>query len=452
MTGDNPFSDDPNDRTTVIRPAPGGRRAVATQPPSPLETAQAPSSLPDGPTGPDGMVKIATGLSPLAEAAAPLLALLASLRNLSTTPDPGALRSRAMLALRQFEQKARALGVPREQLRAAHYTLCASLDDVVLNSPWGSRGAWSAQSLVSTFHHEVRSGERFFDLLKQLRQHPGRYLPVLELMYLCLSLGLMGQYRLSPRGPGELDRLREELYVQLMRERQAPDPALSAHWNSVDAAYRPRRARLPVWVAAAAGVTSLGALYLWLSTAVNTSSDLLYERMVSAPLAHMPAIARAAQVVAPAQPLPAPSVLESLRAVLKPQIDQSLLAVVGTPASPIIRIGNLGLFASGSAALEHAALPLLRQVGAALKTEQGRIAVVGYTDNQPIHTVQFPSNFQLSEARAEAARAAIAVAVGEPNRITAEGRADADPIAGNDTPEGRAQNRRIEIVLLPRNS
>ena len=453
MIGDNPFSDDPNDRTTIIRPAPGGKRAAATEPLPPPESSRAPSPVPDAPAAPEGMEKIATGLSPLTEAAAPLLALLASLRNLSTVPDPGELRSRAMLALRQFEQRARALGVPREQLRAAHYTLCASLDDVVLNSPWGSRGVWSAQSLVSTFHHEVRSGERFFDLLKQLRQHPGGYLPVLELMYLCLSLGFMGQYRLSPRGPGELDRLREELYALIMRERQAPDPALSPHWKSIDAAYRPRRPTLPVWVAAAAGVASLGALYLWLSTAVNTSSDLLYERMVSAPLAHMPAIERAAQVVPPAQPPPtAPTAQDQLRTFLKPQIDQGLLAIVGTPASPIIRIRNLGLFAPGSAALERASLPLLRQVGAALKHEQGRVAVVGYTDNQPIHTVQFPSNFQLSEARAEAARAVIAEALGDSDRIAAEGRADADPVASNDTTEGRAQNRRIEVVLLPRSS
>jgi type VI secretion system protein ImpK len=448
MSSDNPFSDDPNDRTTVIRPAPGGKRAAATQEPVPPKSSEALPPDPDTPAASEGMEKIATGLSPLAEAAGPLLALLASLRNLSTVPDPGELRSRAMLGLRQFEQRARAAGVPLEQLRPAHYTLCASLDDVVLNSPWGSQGAWVGQSLVSTFHHEVRSGERFFDLLKQLHQHPGRYLPVLELMYLCLSLGFMGQYRLSPRGPGELDRLREELYALIMRQRQAPDPALSPHWKSIDAAYRPRRPTLPIWVAAAAGAALLGGMYLWLSTAVNTSSDLLYERMVSAPLAHLPAIERAAQVVPPAQPPPVvPTAQNSLRTFLQPQIDRGLLTIVGTPASPIIRIRNP--FASGSAALEPRFLPLLRQVGAALKRGQEKVMVVGYTDNQPIHTVQFPSNFQLSEARARAARAVIAEAMGDPSRVVAEGRADADPLASNDTAAGRAQNRRIEVVLLP---
>jgi type VI secretion system protein ImpK len=61
--------------------------------------------------------------------------------------------------------------------------------------------------------------------------------------------------------------------------------------------------------------------------------------------------------------------------------------------------------------------------------------------------VRFPSNFQLSQARAEAASAIISKALGEPGRITVQGHGDADPIASNATPEGREQNRRIEVVL-----
>ena len=87
----------------------------------------------------------------------------------------------------------------------------------------------------------VRSGERFFQLLDQLKPNPGNFLPVLELMYLCLSLGFQGQYRLSPRGPGELDRIREDLYTIIVRQRQAADPALSPHWQGVPAPYKPAR-------------------------------------------------------------------------------------------------------------------------------------------------------------------------------------------------------------------
>jgi type VI secretion system protein ImpK len=75
------------------------------------------------------------------------------------------------------------------------------------------------------------------------------------------------------------------------------------------------------------------------------------------------------------------------------------------------------------------------------------VTVDGYTDNQPIHTVQFPSNFQLSTSRAEAAKTIIVRALGDAGRVTARGHADADPLASNATAEGREQNRRIEVVL-----
>ena len=215
----------------------------ATQPP-----ARGAASIPV-----EGAETISFGLNPLVAAAAPLLQLLGRLRNTYSQPDPGDLRERAIQQIRAFEQTARDGGVPIDQLRPAHYALCASLDDVVLNTPWGSSGGWAARSLVSTFHQEVRSGERFFDLLAQLRQNPGMFLPVLELMYLCLSLGFQGRYRLSPRGPGELDRLREDLYTIIARQRQATDPALAPHWQGVQAPYRPARAALPTWVMGAVG-------------------------------------------------------------------------------------------------------------------------------------------------------------------------------------------------------
>ena len=92
-------------------------------------------------------------------------------------------------------------------------------------------------------------------------------------------------------------------------------------------------------------------------------------------------------------------------------------------------------------------MPLLERIGAALRNEAGLLTVLAYTDNQPIRTVQFPSNYQLSAARAQAVRAIIARGVGDPTRLRSEGRADGDPIATNSTAEGREQNRRIEIVL-----
>jgi type VI secretion system protein ImpK len=437
---DNPFSEPERTERTVIRPVPGGQRA----PPLPGGTPATDASRPATPAG-DGAESIAIGVNPLIAAAAPLLQLLARLRNTSNQPDPGDLLERSVRAMRSFEQRVRDLGLPIELLRPAHYALCASLDDVVLNTPWGSTGTWAARSLVSSFHQEVRSGERFFDLLGQMRQNPGKFLPIIELMYLCMSLGFQGQYRLSPRGPAELDRLREETYALIVRQRQAAEPDLSPHWKGVAAPYRPMRAAVPVWVVASAALALIAALFVWFSLSINAASDELFASMLNVPPTQMPQLARVAQV----EPLPPPILpaVDPLCAFLQPEVDQGLVTVLCTPPSPIVRVRNRGMFAPGSAVVEPRFVPLLDRIGQALKAEQGNVQVIGYTDNQPIHNVQFPSNFQLSVARAEAAKNILGNTVGNASRLAAEGRGESDPIASNASLEGREQNRRIEIVL-----
>ena len=451
---DNPFAEPEDDNRTVIRPTPGRRRPPAAEQPTVTRSDQPPPEAPAArpAVAAEGTENITTGGDVLAVAAAPLLQLMARLRNTASPPDSGDLYQRTVRQIRVFEQEARDKGVPLEQLRPAHYALCASLDDIVLNTPWGSSGTWSQRSLVSTFHQEVRSGERFFDVLKQMCANPGRFLPVIELMYICMSLGFIGQYRLSRRGVGEINRIREETYAVIVRQKKPAEPALAPHTKGVNAPYRPARFIVPLWVAAAAGLGVIGALFLWFSISLNAESDTVYARLQGAPPDRMPTITRT-PVVEPAPPIvvapppPEPSSLDKLRQFLKPEIDQKLVEVLGTPAQPLVRIIGRNMFASGSATLTASFKPLLERIGLALKEEIGPVKVIGYTDSEPIRTIAFPSNFQLSTARAQAASTIIGAALGEPSRITVEGRADADPIAPNSTAEGRERNRRIEVVL-----
>ena len=377
-------------------------------------------------------------------AAAPLLQLLGRLRMTVSAPNVEDLRERTVRQVRQFETTARDGGVPQDQLRHAHYALCASIDDVALNTPWGSSGGWAARSLVSTFHQEVQAGARFFRILDEMKQSPATNLPVLELMYFCLSLGFLGQYRLPPHRPGEIDRVREDVYTMIARQRQVTDPALSPHWQGVNLPFKPARAIVPTWVMAAAALGIVGGIFVWFSASLNAASDDSFAAMLEAPQSKMPAIVRVAPV-RPPELLPPPP--EPLHTFLKPEIDQGLVTVLGDRAMPIVRIRNKGMFPSGSATVDQGYYRLLERIGEALKAEKGPVQVIGYTDNQPIRTVRFPSNYQLSAARADAARDLIDRALGQTGRVTAVGKADADPIAPNATPEGRDANRRIEVVL-----
>ncbi len=447
---DDPFAEPDDSDRTVIRPAPGGRRATPAAAPQPAAPPMGARTSPfDGAPQPaasaaGGAETIQFGLNPLIMAAAPLLQLLGRLRMTVSAPNVEDLRERTVRQVRQFETAARDSGVPQDQLRNAHYALCASIDDVALNTPWGSSGGWAARSLVSTFHQEVQAGARFFRILDEMKQSPATNLPVLELMYYCLSLGFLGQYRLPPHRPGEIDRVREDVYTMIARQRQVTDPALSPHWQGVNLPYKPARAIVPTWVMAAAALGIVGGIFVWFSASLNAASDDSFAAMLEAPQSKMPAIVRVAPV-RPPELLPPPP--EPLYTFLKPEIDQGLVTVLGDHAMPIVRIRNKGMFPSGSATVDQGYYRLLERIGEALKAEKGPVQVIGYTDNQPIRTVRFPSNYQLSAARADAARELIDRSLGQTGRVTAVGKADADPIGPNATPEGRDANRRIEVVL-----
>ena len=118
-------------------------------------------------------------------------------------------------AVREFEQRALQTGMDTRSLRAARYALCATIDDLVLSTPWGSHSAWTSQSLTSMFHNEVSGGERFFDILEGMEREMGRHGDVVELMYLCLSLGFEGRYRVLPRGAATLAEFRDGVFRTL---------------------------------------------------------------------------------------------------------------------------------------------------------------------------------------------------------------------------------------------
>jgi chemotaxis protein MotB len=106
------------------------------------------------------------------------------------------------------------------------------------------------------------------------------------------------------------------------------------------------------------------------------------------------------------------------------------------------------LFLSGQATLQSAGLPLLNEVAQLLNVDTTHpITVEGYTDNVPIHSVEFPSNWELSTTRATSVVQYLISRGVNDNRLGAAGYADLHPIASNATPAGRALNRRVDIVI-----
>jgi len=120
-----------------------------------------------------------------------------------------------------------------------------------------------------------------------------------------------------------------------------------------------------------------------------------------------------------------------------------------------VEVAEQIFFDSGKATLKDSGKAVLRKVGEALKGYEDKIVrVVGHTDNVPIGKsmqAQFPSNWELSAARATTVVRSLEAAGVPPGRLAASGRAEYSPVASNDDPDGRRRNRRIEITLIDKN-
>jgi chemotaxis protein MotB len=117
----------------------------------------------------------------------------------------------------------------------------------------------------------------------------------------------------------------------------------------------------------------------------------------------------------------------------------------------VISLREAGFFNSGSATPRPEAFATLRQIAASLGRTPYDLRIEGHTDNVPIHTAEFDSNWELSSARAtRIARLFLDLKAMPAERLSAAGYAEFHPLASNDTADGRAQNRRVDLVVLPR--
>ena len=436
MSAGGPFEE----KTAIIRPNPGGRRVEVAQ--QPVDIAGPPPPEMGPPVAP-GILDEATGINPLVDAAAPILALVSRLSTTIAHDDIDGLRRRLLAEFGNFDKRAEANGTRPEIRRAAHYALCAAVDDVAANTPWGAQNVWASQSMARMFHNDLSGGERFFHLLGHFERDPESHGEVLELFYLCLSLGFQGRFRILPEGAAELGAIRGRLHRLIRRRRGEVAAELSPHWRGVMAPHRPLTARIPLWVLVLCAAVLLLFVFLGFRLVLGAGSDALFAELATLPKVAQPRL----QAVPPPPPPPMPAP-RRVAGFLEPEIREGLVTVEESPQNVVVRLRGTGLFGPGSAMLEPRFLPVIDRIAAALKDEPGLAMVVGHTDNQPIRTVQFPSNFELSLSRAEAVRSRLAQGLGSPDRISVAGRADAEPIADNRTPQGREMNRRIEIIVL----
>jgi type VI secretion system protein ImpK len=376
------------------------------------------------------------GLNPLVQAAIPLLLLAGQLRGASAAVDVAALRRQALDEIRRFEDQARASGIRNEIVLAARYALCAALDEAVLSTPWGAQSEWAQHPVLVALHREAWGGEKFFEMLSRIAADPARHLDLLELQHLILALGFTGKFQMMERGQDQLADLQRDLYRKIQDLRGPAPSELSLRWRGL----QDQRSRLvryvPSWVVAAAAVAVVALAFVYYATQLSRQADPIETQLAQVGLE---------QFAAP--PPAAPARGPTLKQLLAPQIQAGALTAEEAGGRTVVTILGGNLFDSGNATINAAYEPTLAEIAAALNKVPGPVMVVGHTDDQPIRSLRYHDNFELSRERAVSVANVLKQTV-NPARLTWSGVGSTQPKYPESDPANRARNRRVEIIHL----
>jgi len=345
--------------------------------------------------------------NPFISAAANLLILLGRLRTGMVELQSGPLIDHVTREIDQFERNLNATGLPPNDIREAKYALAATADDIVQNLPGADRGTWMQYAMVPRFFGERNAGVEF--------------------------------YR----------KMDSALYETLRRVQPRPDDDISIAWTAVPLGVRRRYGGTPVWAVAVLGLLMVLALYATLATLITREGGQVQAR-INALHDGLPglAIERPETIVVEQVQAPTTSQLMRIRDALSQRINAGEVEIEPTSDFILVRVGQVLQFDSGLATLRTEFSDLADDIATALEPEAGPIRIIGYTDNIPPSGLGlYKSNEELSEARAQAVADIVAPFLTDPTRIAVEGLGPVNPVADNETREGRALNRRVEIMI-----
>ncbi|MBU3031508.1 type IVB secretion system protein IcmH/DotU [Paracoccus marinaquae] len=441
MTNEDPFGLDDNAGRTRVRPRRTGDARPSAAPDiartAPLKAARASDN-------------------PMVRAFAALLGIAPELQRAVAPDNPDVLRTRLQDNLTHARDAAVSMGVPLTRADQGAWFVGALLDDVAINTPWGGSSGWPRQPIVAAMYGNVDSGERFFDLAEELLRYPERDPQLLELVFLCLSLGFRGKHRIgAAAGEAEIAGLRAQM-ARVMHDRDAADAPLSPNWQGVAAEDEERRFIVPIWSLGLMAIALITAIYVGLSVRLSDRGEDLFTLAGVLPPPERTAIFRPViETVEQPQMVANPLLFELLPLFAEAAPENTAGALTGREdvsiAVVVVQASDPEVFRSAKADINDIYGPLVGSVAAVIKDNAeliGSVRVVGHTDSIPVQTSNpFHSNQGLSEARAKTI-ADMLVAAGVPAGLVAsEGKAATEPIADNGTREGRARNRRVEIIL-----
>ena len=156
--------------------------------------------------------------NPLIDAAKPVFIMANSMQSTTSQLPLESLLSKYSILINQFEENAEHNGARYETIQAAKYCLCTFIDEFAVKATWADE-SWAKKSLLVTFFDETWGGERFFEILNNLKVDINKNIHLIELMYLCLQFGYRGKYQVIDNGELIVEKIERDLYTLINENR-----------------------------------------------------------------------------------------------------------------------------------------------------------------------------------------------------------------------------------------
>lgn len=374
--------------------------------------------------------------NPLLEASRVLLRAQADMPDTLTSNHAIArLKSLLEQEVRIFDKLCEQAKIRRDHMIGASYCLCTALDEAATQTAWGREGSsaieWIQGGLATTFHGDLKGGDKVYLLIARLLEEPHEHRDLLQVIYRILSLGFEGRYREGTGNKRKHDAIRQRIYNVITSQREPVPMALSPNWQSTAKGKRLSFYDFPVWITVVVLSVVLLGLFGWFKyELMNRAADV--QKQIAA--------------IGAMTPPPAPPQLH-LKQLLRDEIAAGTVSVDEDARHSAVTFRGDAMFKPGGASVQPSMSPLISKIAAEISKVPGKVAVLGYTDSVPIRSRHFASNQMLSEERAIQVMQMLQAAGVPANRLEAAGKGDADPVGDNRTVQGRAQNRRVEIVV-----
>ncbi|MGQ8776528.1 type VI secretion system protein TssL, long form [Serratia sp. NA_112.1] len=377
------------------------------------------------------VAKVMASTMPLLESAQPLLRALSEMpETIEDRDQVWLLKESLRNEITLFSVVCDEVDISWKKMAIVRYCLCTALDEAAHGRKWGADYGWSQSNLLNHFEGDNDGGNKFFLLVGRISMTPHEYADVLEILLQILGLGFEGRYSIIENGEHQLTKIRQRLLTLLQSTRDSTPAELSP--NALPIRHNKKRH----WMMIPVRVSLLFAGALVAGTFITSKYLLVVPQ--SAHLALMQKLA-----IAPAA---SPMRLQ-LKVLLKAEIAKKLVSVDESSGHSLVTFHGDAMFFVGAQNIRPDMLPIMRRVAQEIHRVKGRVRVIGHSDSMGINKPGLPNNQVLSEKRAASVATLLQQAGIAAADIRVEGRGDSDPVASNQTAEGRAQNRRVDIFV-----